>query len=75
MNGVDGRFQPGPDRQWFPGAKISGVLRVGATGELQPEPVPLQQSVGTGGQSCGDVLDLAGSHRGIKLDQGIGDVV
>jgi hypothetical protein len=46
----------------FPGAKISGVLGVGATGELEPSAVAVQQPMGAGGQSRGDVLDLVGGH-------------
>jgi hypothetical protein len=34
MDGVNGRFQARAGRQGFSGAQVSGVLRVGTTGEL-----------------------------------------
>src|ERR1700730_8272205 len=46
VNGVDGWFQASSGGQGFPGAEISGVLRMGTTGELQPQAVAPQQTVG-----------------------------
>ena len=75
VNGVEGPFQANPGRQGFTGAEVPCVLRVGATGELQSEPVTLQQPVRAGRQPRAEVLNLARARCGVKSDNDVGDVV
>ena len=75
MNSVAGGFQARTGRQRFSAAEVSGVLGMGAAGDLQPQAVPRQQPVGAGRQPQGEVPNLGGVRNGVESDECVGDVV